>query len=218
MNPNKSSLIKKMNQLMLEYADDIVPVERKQVTDFFEEINISYREDYIDFLARFGGNYSKMFQRFEFDCTFQEIKEIYLENAVYDPVPPDGYCIIGNQLMADAFIIENDTGKIFNKYPTEYKPIIGEADFENIDVFLWGFLYFTYLDNFKYQGYTKVLAEELDILLPNNKLVEIGYWRLSVYIKENKVYLYYKGTDSYKGDNEVFIHTLTDDFVKRLYE
>ncbi len=202
---------------MLEYADDIVPVERKQVTDFFEEINISYREDYIDFLAKFGGNYSKMFQRFEFDCTFREISKIYLEERV-EELPSKGYCVIGNQLMADWFVIENSTGRIFNDYPTKDDPISDTAVFENIDIFLWGFLYFTYLDNFKYQGYTKVLAEELDILLPNNKLVEIGYWRLSVYIKENKVYLYYKGTDSYKGDNEVFIHTLTDDFVKRLYE
>lgn len=200
-----------MNQLMLEYADDIVPVERKQVTDFFEEINISYREDYIDFLAKFGGNYSKMFQRFEFDCTFREISKIYLEERV-EELPSKGYCVIGNQLMADWFVIENSTGRIFNDYPTKDDPISDTAVFENIDIFLWWFLYFTYLNNFKYLETKKISAKNLDILLPRNKLVDIGYWRLSVYIKENKVYLYYYDED------EVFIHTLTDDFVKRLYE
>ncbi|WP_230658980.1 hypothetical protein [Psychrobacter sp. I-STPA10] len=211
MNPNKLSLIKKMNQLMLEYADDIVPVERKQVTDFFEEINISYREDYIDFLAKFGGNYSKMFQRFEFDCTFQEIKEIYLENAVYDPVPPDGYCIIGNQLMADAFIIENDTGKIFNKYPTEYKPIIGKADFENIDIFLWWFLYGTYSDNFIANFSLHENIVNLDKYLTSNR-IELIFYGTKYFIDEGKVYIYYENS------HKLYIHILTDDFVKRLYE
>ena len=200
-----------MNELILEYADDVVPVNRNIIVNFFKERNIPCRKDYIEFLARFGGNYSKMFQRFEFDCAFREIIKIYLEERV-EELHSKGYCVIGNQLMADWFVIENSTGRIFNDYPTKDEPISDTAVFDNIDVFLWWFLYFTYLNNFKYLETKKISAKNLDILLPRNKLVEIGYWRLSVYIKENKVYLYYY------DDDEVFIHTLTDDFVKRLYE
>ncbi|WP_227429784.1 hypothetical protein [Psychrobacter sp. I-STPA6b] len=211
MNPNKSSLIKKMNQLMLEYADDIVPVERNRVVNFFKERNIPCRKDYIDFLARFGGNYSYFLKKYNFDCTFQEIKEIYLENAVYDPVPPDGYCIIGNQLIVDWFVIENSTGRIFNDYPTKDDPIIGKADFENIDIFLWWFLYGTYSDNFIANFSLHENIVNLDKYLTSNR-IELIFYGTKYFIDEGKVYIYYENS------HKLYIHILTDDFVKRLYE
>ena len=210
MNPNKSSLIKKMNQLMLEYADDIVPVERKQVIEFFEKMNIPCREDYIDFLAKFGGNYSKMFQRFEFDCTFREISKIYLEERV-EELPSKGYCVIGNQLMADWFVIENSTGRIFNDYPTKDDPISETAVFENIDIFLWWFLYGTYSDNFIANFSLHENIVNLDKYLTSNR-IELIFYGTKYFIDEGKVYIYYENS------HKLYIHILTDDFVKRLYE
>lgn len=195
---------------MLEYADDIVPVERKQVTDFFEEINISYREDYIDFLAKFGGNYSKMFQRFEFDCTFREISKIYLEERV-EELPSKGYCVIGNQLMADWFVIENSTGRIFNDYPTKDDPILDTAVFENIDIFLWWFLYGTYSDNFIANFSLHENIVNLAKYLTSNR-IELIFYGTKYFIDEGKVYIYYENS------HKLYIHILTDDFVKRLYE
>ena len=99
MKDNSLTKVNKMNNLMLEYANDIVKVEKQTIINFFDEQKIPYMESYIDFLSKFGGNQSKFFQTYEFDCTFQEIKDIYLENAVYDPVPPNGYCIIAKNLF-----------------------------------------------------------------------------------------------------------------------
>ena len=99
---------------MLEYSNDIVGINKQEIITFFEVKKIPYIRKYIEFLSQFGGNQSSLFQTYGFNCTFQEIKEIYLENALYDPVPPEGYCIIANQEVEDWFMIENSTGEIFN--------------------------------------------------------------------------------------------------------
>lgn len=216
MENNSLSQLKKINNAMLGYANDIVKVEKQNIINFFDGQKIPYIESYIDFLAEFGGSQSKFFQTYEFDCTFQEIKDIYLENAVYDPVPPNGYCIIANQIVEDWFMIENSTGMIFSAgelYDNAGKAIDANLAFKTIDDFLWMQLYATYQNE---------IVVDYSILRVNNadsyiseylmeyKLLDLPYLQNSAYyLKNNK--LYFK-----KSNNEIHVHTLSKSFSEQL--
>lgn len=213
-------LVKKMNALMLEYADDIIAIERNHVIQFFDGIGISYRNDYIDFLSQFGGNYSKFFQTNEFNCTFSEIKELYLENAIYDPVPPKGYCFFSNQIVDDCYIIENTTGYIYKEgYYDENKYIIGELLYESIDAFLWERLFLTYNEKISIKTIEQLDENNLDSYFRNldkHKLLSVSGWCQS-YFKEGVVYIHYSNHPTiikHQIDNKI-LKVLDDKFQKK---
>lgn len=218
MKDNSLTKVNKMNNLMLEYANDIVKVEKQTIINFFDEQKIPYMESYIDFLSKFGGNQSKFFQTYEFDCTFQEIKDIYLENAVYDPVPPNGYCIIANQIVEDWFMIENSTGKIFNSgdlYDENGKSLDAKLAFKTIDDFLWMQLFATYQNEFVID-YSSNRYSDIDnyisTFLKGYELLSLTYLNnITYYLKDKKLYFYQQ------GEYEIHIHTFKDEFYEQLY-
>lgn len=215
------ALVKKMNEVMLKYVTDIVPVDREKVIQFFEQQNIPYRQDYIDFLARFGGNESQFFKTYEFVCTFQEIQEIYLENAVFDPIPPKGYCVIANQTVADWFIIENSTGKIYcagdnydeNGICTNAQPV-----FESIDDFLWFQLFLSTYKNFTLST-SKHPQEHVDnnetffmTIFKENTLLKTDYLGGTHYFLQGNTLYFYR-----ENENVYYSHTLSENFMRKLY-
>lgn len=179
---------------MLKYADDIVSVDKNEIIHFFKERKITYRDDYIDFLAQFGGNYSRFFRTYNFNCTFQEIKEIYLEAQENDI--PEGYCVFGNQLVSDFYFIENKTGKIYNEsYDEDDNFCFEKASFESINTFIWDLLYsisakeiiiqrdiFENLSKFEVQNFLSEVSEF--------QLFESGEFNAKYYMKNNKVYFF----------------------------
>lgn len=54
----KNDFIDCFNKKLLKYEDDIASINKEVIIDFFRENNINFNERYIDFLAKFGGNFS----------------------------------------------------------------------------------------------------------------------------------------------------------------
>ena len=201
----KNDFIDCFNKKLLKYADDIVSINKEVIIDFFRENNINFNERYIDFLAKFGGNFSYFFRKFDFDCTFDSIKSIYLENSASDPLPSDKYCIISNHYILDWFIIEHSTGIIYcagDIYNEDGICTNAELSFNSIDDFIWIQLYMTYLDKFLIDRKKSSLKKDnIDKYISEKELLdllEIPYFNLKVLISKNKrkVYFYFFETES----------------------
>lgn len=215
MHPNKSLLLKKMNELILAYADDVVPVNRNIIVNFFKERNIPCRKDYIDFLARFGGNYSYFLQTGDFDCTFQEISEIYLEEPP-EEMPSNDYALISNHTFADFYFIEYSTGHIYRpSIDIEGNYIFKYYSYKDIDSFLWCQLYYTYYKEFTTQVIHQLTDAELNrFFIDYHDYLLVGFPDSTAgsYFKDNKIYAHTSNT------NIIEEHILSDDFVRKLYE
>ncbi|PNK61350.1 hypothetical protein [Psychrobacter sp. FDAARGOS_221] len=77
-------LVTYITEHLISYADDIVPVDRQEIIDFFESENAPYRDDHVDYLARFGGNnFTKFLSSQDVNFTFKKIKELYQDTKDY---------------------------------------------------------------------------------------------------------------------------------------
>lgn len=203
-------LVKKMNALMLEYAD-IVPVDRNQIIQFFQKKRIFYRDEYIDFLARFGGKQSEFFN--DFNCTFQEVSDVYFEEPEYE-LPPKGYGVFSVHSVESFFFIELATGEIYTTTYANGRGVPDELAYYNIDAFIWHLLYFHYFHYFlkdreMHKDSSVNISNYFSQNYSNYELVKIR--KEKNYLKDNKLYFYTENR------NEYFIHTLSDDFIQKLY-
>ncbi|WP_227429785.1 hypothetical protein [Psychrobacter sp. I-STPA6b] len=217
MHPNKSLLLKKMNELILAYADDVVPVDRNIIVNFFKERNIPCRKDYIDFLARFGGNYSYFFRSegSGYDCTFQEISEIYLEEPP-EEMPSNDYALISNHTFADFYFIEYSTGHICQPYSdNEGNWTYEYYSYKDIDSFLWCQLYYTYYKNFTTEIIHHLTDAELNkFFIDYHDYLLVGFPDCTAgnYFKDNRIYGHSSNT------NIIREYILSDEFLRKLYK
>ncbi len=211
---NAKQLIQFMNKLMLEYADDIISVDRNEVIQFFKQQDIPCRDNYIEFLVRFGGNQSKFFG--DYNCTFQEISEIYLEEPKED-LPPKNFCVIMNHTFADFFYIDYETGKICQD---DFD--LSNYHFGSIDEFLWLRLFFEYYEFFSEKTIQKMSSSELEeFFLDNTKknLVNCAKntgslcgFNEAYLFKNNSIYVYFQNS------GEIKKYKLNKEFINKLEE
>ncbi|SUD90613.1 hypothetical protein [Psychrobacter phenylpyruvicus] len=134
-------LVTYITERLISYADDIVPVNRQEIIDFFESENAPYREDHVDFLARFGGNHFTAFLKNQnANFSFQEIKELYQADKDYpDEVElAEGCCHFANPYVDNWYCIEQATGIIYREAVDEdNNPILSEVVWCNIKSLLF---------------------------------------------------------------------------------
>lgn len=164
----KKYLINKLEK----YANDIIPIDRSNVVDFFIKRNSNYRKDYIDFISRYGGNNSVFFKKIGMDCSFATIKDLYLcDDNCIEKTLPDDCCHFSENNLADNYCINNTNGSIYEDDFDDYEnPCCGELVYGDIsDVIAHG-LMISYLKKISLNTYIKVYERiELDKFIINNE-------------------------------------------------
>ncbi|WP_066805720.1 SMI1/KNR4 family protein [Moraxella oblonga] len=213
--PTKHQLI----QALLSYANNIVPVDKQEILDFFISNNLPYHDEYIDFLAQFGGARTEFFDAINLNCTFQEIKEIYIEDHPDNAIPPN-FSYFGTNDFSGIFCISKETGEIYEqKLNDKYEPVLGEIYCYDVWSLVFASLLKTY-KNFinKNQPIISEISEnqKIDFRYINKKLLlnDIQNPTMEYYFDYNNSILYSLNVER----SYLITHILCDTFLKKVYE
>ncbi len=212
--PTKHQLI----QALLNYANSIVSVDKQEVLDFFVKNNLPYHNEHINFLAQFGGARTEFFDAINLNCTFQEIKEIYIEGHPDNAIPPN-CAYFGTNDIAGIFCISKETGEIYEqKLNDKYDPVLGEIYCHDV----WSL---TFISLFK--KYSNLVSDQ-SFLLENISNTHIDDFRnnsIKFFLNDVKsidmeYYFDYENFIIYSLNNErnyIFKDVLTKDFISKIY-
>ncbi len=186
-----------MTEQLLSFADDIVPVDKQDVIDFFKSQNAPYRDDHVEFLTRFGGNNFTAFLRQQnVNFSFSAIKHIYKEDEYFpdDIELKGGCCHFAVPDFDNPCCIEQSTGIIYREEVDETgNPVLNEIVWCDIKSFLFmASLY--YLENIAIEiSLDKNLTDEYvsDFQKENqrHKIPACSY-SMEYYLKEDLFYCF----------------------------
>ena len=206
-----------MTEQLLSFADDIVAVDKQEVVDFFESENAHYRDDHVDFLARFGGNnFTDFLRQQNVNFSFSAIKHIYKEDEYFpdDIELKGGCCHFTNPFYSNFLYIEQSTGIIYREEVDETgNPVLNEIVWCDIKSFLFmASLY--YLENIAIEiSLDKNLTDEyvLDFQKENqrHKILACSY-SMEYYLKEDLFYCFSPSR------NYLFTYKLYTEFCEEL--
>ena len=209
------TIASKLIQIILDdYAHDSIVHENKfNILNFFNRNHIFYRDDHVNFLSQFGGAETKFFNSIGINCTFNQIKELYIEGHS-DNTLLSGFAYFGVDDVG-VLCISQETGKIYyQKIDEDENPSLGELCFCNIKSFLFISL-LSYLNVFaKEKSFKKNLKQDeifdIEKKLSSHFLEDIQDEQMKYFLKNNTLYSlnYEKGY--------VYQHELSLDFYKKL--
>ncbi len=193
-----------ITEQLLSFADDIVPVDKQDVIDFFESQNAPYLDDHVEFLTRFGGNNFTAFLKSQ-DCYFDlsTIRGLYEDDKEFpdDVELQKGCCHFANSFYSNFLCIEQSTGIIYREEVDETgnpvlvdetgNPVLNEIVWCDIKSFLFmASLY--YLDKLSSKlPHDSKIADDCinDFQLVNKPyLLDINDSDMAYYLNEDKFY------------------------------
>lgn len=209
--PNISTLI----QAILSYADDIVSIDKKEILDFFIKNNFEYRDDYIEFLSKFGGAQCKFLHDLSLDCSFKTIKSGYA-NIKEGFLIPEGTSYFAIPYFDDHYFIETKTGIIYREaWDNDGNIKIG-------DIYAYDILSFTFVALLFYENEfserilnkEKINQNEIEKIEKELCLYHLNDIRdpnMRFYLKDNILY-----TIDFNSKN-LYGNKLNFDFLEKIY-
>ena len=181
---------------LIKYCDDIIPIKRNLIYEFFKDLNAPYREDHIDFLEKFGGNNPSFLKNIEVDCSFEEIKDLYSDELITKELPADACHFLEHKNIMDPCCINRENGKIYSYDYNEYYSLY----YNNIS----GLICYGLITN----NYIKRYSQSM------SKIDEMSDKDIEFFLKENdkfKLDIYIYGTTFFLKDKELYIFAEIED-------
>ena len=184
-----------MTEQLLSFADDIVPVDKQDVIDFFKSQNAPYRDDHVEFLTRFGCNNFTAFFKNQ-DCYFDlsTIKSLYEEDKEFpdDIELQKGCCHFANPFYSNFLCIEQSTGIIYREEVDETgNPVLNEIVWCDIKSFLFmASLYYLEKNSIKLSHDSKIANSWITDFKQSNEayLLDVNDSDMAHYLKEDMFY------------------------------
>lgn len=109
------NMLSELVDLLAVYVKDTIPVPESEIRQLAKDQGISFRDDHLQFLMRYGcdhGNRPHIFKWYGGDFDFFSLKGLYLDKR-FEVELPIGANYFGSDFVGETFCIDHESGGIF---------------------------------------------------------------------------------------------------------